>query len=146
MSFSNPEISNAIPCQIKKADNGSASVFIIDPSLMKFIDCNDTAIETLGYSREELLRIGMQDIDATFTREMIAAAYESVSNSEEKQATVPSRFRRKDGTTFGVEVYLKAFEQRGLTYIITSATRASVIEKAKEELQFHSVLFRHITD
>jgi PAS domain S-box-containing protein len=146
MSFSDPEIPVAILSQMKEADNYRASVFVVDPSTMKFIDCNDTAIETLGYSREELLRIGMQDIDATFTREMIAAAYESVRNSEEKQATVPSRYRKKDGTIFGVEVYFKAIEEGGKPYILASATTASVIEKAKEELQFHSVLFRHITD
>jgi PAS domain S-box-containing protein len=146
MSFSNHEMPNAVLKQLHKVDNSGASVFIVDPSLMNFIDCNQTAIESLGYSREELLQIGMQDIDATFTREMIAAAYESVRKSREKQATVPSRFRRKNGTTFGVEVYLKAFEAQGKPYIIASATEASVIEKAKEELQFHSVLFSHITD
>ncbi|WP_162945003.1 PAS domain S-box protein [Flavisolibacter nicotianae] len=131
---------------MQEADDFGAIVFILDSSLLKFIACNDTAIETLGYSRDELLQIGMQDIDAIFTREMIAAAYESVRNSEEKQATVPSRFRKKDGATFGVEVYFKAFEEGGKPYILASATRASVIEKAKEELQFHSVLFSHITD
>jgi PAS domain S-box-containing protein len=146
MSFSNPETPNAMLNQLRKADNYGASVFIVDPSMMKFIDCNDTAIETLGYTREELLLIGMQDIDATFTREMIAAAYESIRNSKEKQATVPTIFRRKDGTTFGVEAYLKAIEKEGKAYIFASATKASVIEKAKEELQFHSVLFNHITD
>ena len=146
MSFSNPEIPNAILSHLESADNGGASVFIVEPSTMKFIACNDTAVETLGFTREELLQIGMQDIDATFPREMIAAAYESVRGSEEKQATVPSRFRRKDGTTFSVEVYFKSFDENGKPYILASATRASVIEKAKEELQFHSVLFSHITD
>jgi PAS domain S-box-containing protein len=113
MSFSNPEIPNAILSHKQEADNYAASVFMIDPSLMKFIDCNDTAIESLGYTREELMQMGMQDIDTTFTHEMIAAAYESIRNSKEKQATVPTIFRRKDGTTFGVEVYVKAFEEDG---------------------------------
>ena len=59
---------------------------------------------------------------------------------------MPTMFRRKDGTTFGVELYLKAFEEQGKPYIVASATMTSVIEKAKEELQFNAVLFRHITD
>lgn len=146
MSFSNHGIPNAILSRMQEADNSGASAFIIDPSLTKFIGCNDTAIESLGYSREELLQIGIQDIDATFSGEMIAAAFESLRNSKEKQAIIPTIFRRKDGTTFGVEVYLKAFEEEGKAYIFTSATKASVIEKAKEELQFHSVLFNNITD
>src|SRR5205085_8146616 len=100
----------------------------------------------LGYTRDELLQIGLQEIDATFTAEMIAAAFESIANSKEKQATLPTIFRRKDGTTFSVEVYLKAYEENGKRYIISSATKASILEKAKEELQFHSVLFSHITD
>lgn len=145
MSFSNPEIPDTILNLIQEAENSASSVFIIDPSLIKFIGCNNTAIESLGYSGEELLQMGMQDIDATFTREMIAAAFESIRNSKEKQAIVPTIFRRKDGTTFGVEVYLKALEEEGKAYIFTSATKASVIEKAKEELHFHSVLFNNIT-
>jgi len=132
--------------QMKEVDNGEAALFIIDPYLKKFINCNDKALESLGYTRDELLQIGLQEIDATFTAEMIAAAFESIRNSKEKQATIPTIFRRKDGTTFDVEVYLKAIEEDGKPYIITSATKASVIEKAKEELQFHSVLFSHITD
>jgi len=62
MSFSNFEISNAILRDMQDVAITGSSIFIVDPSLMKFIDCNDTAIETLGYSREELLEIGMQDI------------------------------------------------------------------------------------
>jgi hypothetical protein len=77
--ISNPEILNPILSQMLEAVNSEASVFIVDPSLKKFIDCNDIAINTLGYSREQLLRMGMQDIDATFTHEMIAAAFESPS-------------------------------------------------------------------
>ncbi|MHA4844109.1 PAS domain-containing sensor histidine kinase [Flavitalea antarctica] len=132
--------------QIQKADHSGASVFVIDHLLMKFIYCNDMAVESLGYKREDLLQMGLQDIDAAYTLEMMAAAFESMRNSKEKQATIPTILRRKDGTTFNVEVYMKAFQEDGRLYIITSATNASVIEKAKEELQFHSVLFSHITD
>lgn len=127
-------------------ENPTASVFLVDPVLMKFVDCNPTAIQSLGYTKEELLEIGMQDVDATFPLEMIAAAYQSIRSSKERQATVPSRFKRKDGTTFDVEVYLRAVEEHEKPYIIVSAAKASVIEHAKAELQFHSVLFSHITD
>jgi PAS domain S-box-containing protein len=146
MSFSNHRIPVDFLSQMQKADDSGASVFVIDHLLMKFIDCNDTAVESLGYKREELLQMGLQDIDVAFTHEMMAAAFESIRNSKEKQATIPTIFRRKDGTTFNVEVYMKAVQEDGKLYIVTSATNASVIEKAKEELQFHSVLFNHITD
>lgn len=144
MSFSNQAAPGAILSQIH--ENSEASVFIVDPSSMRFVDCNQTAIQSLGYTREELLEKRMHDIDATFPLEMIAAAYKSVQSSKEKQATVPSKFRRKDGTTFDVHIYLKAFEDNGKPYIIASANKVSVIETAKAQLQFHSVLFSHITD
>src|SRR3954471_19162405 len=82
------------------------SVFIIDPTEMKLVDANQTALYSLGYTKEELLSRSPQDIDTTFSDETMKTAFESIINSKEQQATFPAVYRRKDGSTFEVEAYL----------------------------------------
>ena len=48
------------------------SICIIDPKEMKIVDANQTALQSLGYTKEELLSKTPQEIDATFSNEMIS--------------------------------------------------------------------------
>jgi PAS domain S-box-containing protein len=146
MPFSTVDSSRPLDIMKQVFDQSFASIYIIDQQRMKFIDANQSALQSIGYTKEELLQIGLQDIDAVFTQEIMATAFESIRKSEEKQATIPTIHKRKDKSTFEVEVYLKAVEEGGKNYILASATRSSVIKKAAQEMKFHSILLNHITD
>src|SRR5260370_25534433 len=43
-------------------DNSADMIVLIDRATMRFVDVNETACKLLGYSREELLRMGPQDV------------------------------------------------------------------------------------
>src|SRR5260221_6058231 len=43
-------------------DNSADMIVLIDRATMRFVDVNETACRLLGYSREELLRMGPQDV------------------------------------------------------------------------------------
>src|SRR5438094_1303039 len=43
-------------------DKSADMIVLIDRTTMRFLDVNDTACRLLGYSREELLRMGPQDV------------------------------------------------------------------------------------
>jgi PAS domain S-box-containing protein len=79
------------------------SIEVIDPETGRFLDVNATGCARLGYSREELLSLTVADID-------IEKDYRSlwpVVVEEVKRAgfgTIIGRHRRKDGSTFPVEV------------------------------------------
>lgn len=127
-------------------DYSPEQIYIIDPLTMKIADANETALQTLGYTKEELLQLAPQEIDASYTKEMMLAAFESIIKSKEKHATIPTIHRRKDKSTFEVEVYLRSFNENSRTYILASATDTSVLKKAQEKLRFHSALFNNISD
>ena len=76
----------------------------------------------------------------------MAAAFERIIKSKEQHATFPTTHRRKDKSTFEVEVYLRCFKENNNNYILVSATERSVLTKAQEELKFHSTLFNNIFD
>lgn len=67
-----------------------------------FLTVNQQACESLGYSRDELMRLTVADVDMNFDPEMLDALWQSLSDDESK--IIESMHRRKDGTMFMVEV------------------------------------------
>jgi len=86
-------------------DQSSDAIQVVDPDTLRFLDANEKACIDLGYSREELLSMTVLDIDPLYDK--------SVRQEVQQQlrqlgfAIVERVHRRKDGTTFPVEVNLR---------------------------------------
>ncbi len=68
----------------------------------QFIDVNEAACESLGYSREELLKLHIWDIDVEITSDSWLSAWESIKNDSSHIHEVAHR--SKGGRTFPVEI------------------------------------------
>ncbi len=77
------------------------SFFVIAPD-GRFVDVNSRACTSTGYSREELLSMSVPDIDIEYDQERIAALFGQMAGGASQ--TIEGRHRRKDGSTFPVEV------------------------------------------
>ena len=86
-------------------DQSNDAIEVIDPITFRFIDCNQSAYRSLGYSREEFLALTVFDIDPVADPSMLARLDEEMKESG--FATLESLHLRKDGTTFPVEVNVK---------------------------------------
>ncbi len=82
-------------------DHAADAVFWMDPDA-RFTYVNDAACRSLGLSREELLTLSVFDIDADFTREQWPVVWDSLTR--DGVFRLETRHRRKDGTTFPVEI------------------------------------------
>jgi len=100
----------------ESVDSAPIGIYRIDGD-GKVVGVNRAACESLGYTREELESLTVFDFDGTFTRETWLV------HRTETQAlgasTVTTTHRRKDGTTFPVEVYVKQFMFDGEPYTVT---------------------------
>lgn len=102
----------------------------------RILDVNQRMCMTLGYSREELLGMTVFDIDATATPEEAAAAAMEIEPGA--PGVGDRRLRRKDGSTFPVELRLSIVVSGdrqlmlGLARDITDRKRA---EQAQELAQ-----------
>jgi PAS domain S-box-containing protein len=86
--------------------DGSNDAFeVIDPGTLRFLDVNEKACRDLGYSREELLSLTVFDIDPGFDESVRTALNEKFRESG--YVIFESDHRRKDGSTYPVEVNLK---------------------------------------
>ncbi len=68
----------------------------------RFIDVNGATCRQLGYSKEELLQLSVLDIDPAVDRETYAARFQQLAGGS--SLIFETLHRRKDGTTFPVEI------------------------------------------
>ena len=83
-------------------DNTSDAVFLRDQQ-GKILDINKRACDSLGYSREELLSMTVADMELPIVAENPGPLVKR--SAEEYPRTFEGLHRRKDGTTFPVEVH-----------------------------------------
>ncbi|MHB8809921.1 MAG: hybrid sensor histidine kinase/response regulator, partial [Desulfobulbaceae bacterium] len=96
-----------------------------------FIYVNEYACQSLGYSREELLALTVFDIDPDFTRELWLSHWQILQNKG--TVSVQTSHRRKDGTSFPVEVTANFHVYEGRGYNFAYAKDISERRKAEEE-------------
>jgi len=113
-------------------DNSRDAIEVIDPATMRFLDVNQTACRELGYSREELLTMSATDIETEFTKsQVLEFKAQILQNGEGK---FESTHRRKDDTTYPVEVRAKMFEI-GRPYMLSIVRDITDRKLAEAELQ-----------
>jgi PAS domain S-box-containing protein len=89
----------------KLIDGSNDAIEVIDPITLNFLDMNDKACLDLGYRREEMLSMTMYDIDPLLDRSLHTRMNQKMRKSG--FAIMESQHRRKDGSTFPVEINIK---------------------------------------
>jgi diguanylate cyclase (GGDEF)-like protein/PAS domain S-box-containing protein len=117
--------------RFRAAMNVSAEmIWLIDPVRIAVVDVNDTACRKLGYSREELLGKGPEEI-IELSRDELAEMYGRLIATGEGDM-VDSWYRRKDGSRFPVEAFRRALPS-GAGHVIITVVRDVTERRAAEE-------------
>ena len=124
-------------------DESNDGIFMIDPKTGRYIDFNRSAHERLGYSREELS--GLRAIDIAEHIPNLKVWHQRVDLIREKGSLIfETVYRRKDGTTFPVEVSARMLEYGG-EIIMVAVTRDITERKLVEDaLRESEELFRKV--
>ena len=91
-------------------DHAMDAFFLLDDRLT-VVDVNRQACDSLGYSREELVGMHPRDFDVGLDEASIKRLRQRIAAGE--TLTFETRHRRKDGTSFPVEISAGQFEPGG---------------------------------
>ncbi|HVF01621.1 MAG TPA: PAS domain S-box protein, partial [Rubrobacteraceae bacterium] len=114
----------------------------------RFVDCNSLACRLLGYSREELLSLSVRDISCNVLIEEDRARQEKEGGTlwQRAMSAEPGTFmesleemnRRKDGTTFPVEVRLGSVDYGGRKMMLVSTRDITERKALEDELAYRA--------
>jgi formate hydrogenlyase transcriptional activator len=124
-------------------DQSNDAIEVVDPETLRFLDVNEKACTELGYSREELLSMGVFDIDPTVTEASAGKAIEALR----KLGFVVREglHRRKDGSTFPVEISAREVHLER-DYVVTIVHNLSERKRAEARLEASESRYRAVHD
>jgi PAS domain S-box-containing protein len=115
-------------------DEANDAIFLINPETSRYIDFNRTACQRLGYSREELLQLGVVDIAKHVTNMDVWS--ERFALVREKGSLIfESNYRRKDGTKFPAEVSARMLDYGGEEIVIANVRDITERKQAENALR-----------
>ncbi len=119
----------------------AADAIIIHDQHGNIIEVNDRACQDLGYSRDELINRQVEDIDLTHDPVQYVSLWNSVRHGE--TITLESVYRRKNGSTFPVEIRLGSFTFEDRPLFLALARDVTERRKADAALRESEERFRN---
>ncbi|MFC1462061.1 PAS domain S-box protein [Verrucomicrobiota bacterium] len=120
-------------------DRADSPVFWVDKQA-RIVQANDATCKALGYPRKELLSLTVHDIAPEYPEKSWASHWKKTR--KRRYATIETIHRRKNGTTFPVEIHVNYQEFEGKEYHcdfvhdITERKQAEgIVKNANEELK-----------
>ncbi|MGA3163137.1 MAG: PAS domain S-box protein [Verrucomicrobiota bacterium] len=110
----------------------------------RIISVNDAACRNLGYTREELCRMTILDIDLTFDQKQWETHRQELKIRGTR--TFEGTHRRKDGTTFPVEVTVYYLEKEGEEHSISFARDITERKQAEAALGESQALYTSLVE
>jgi PAS domain S-box-containing protein len=112
----------------------AGDAFFIHDYSGKILDVNLRACETLGYSRQELLKMEISDVDLEIQKEKHRHRFWEPLPSGE-YITFEGVHRRKDGTTFPVEIRLGRVDLGEKTHLLSLTRDITNRKQSEDELK-----------
>jgi two-component system cell cycle sensor histidine kinase/response regulator CckA len=115
---------------IEQSNDG---IEVVDPHTGRYLDVNKKAWERLGYSREEMLSLSLPDIEVSaMNQDSMPTMMEDIRRSGSK--IVVGRQRRKDGSTFPVEVNVQHIHLNR-DYVVAVVRDITERQQAEEQIR-----------
>ena len=115
-------------------DRSNDAIFVVDPSTGIFIFVNDTACKSLGYKRQELLKMRVVDIETTFPDNFSWQAH--VKELKEKGSLIfEGVHKRKRGAAFPIEANISYVMRNTREYLVTVVRDITERKRAEESLR-----------
>ncbi len=125
-------------------DHTNDAIEVLEPETGRFLDANEHAYQSLGYTREEFLNLTVYDVDPLASEPIGQQALEEFLHTGSQVRE--SLHRRKDGSTFPVEFNVN-YIHLDHDYVISVVRDITERKRAEEEiLQLNQELEQRVID
>jgi len=142
----NPGISNIGDIQKKyyaMVEQASEALFIHDDN-GKIVEVNKRACDELGYTREEILKLNVVDIEQDFNLEQARNEWKKIKPGV--YFTINGHQKRKDGTIFPVEIRFGTFKMDNKKYFLGFVRDIADRKRIEDEIIRKEKYFRSTLD
>jgi PAS domain S-box-containing protein len=127
-------------------DNAGDGIYVMECESGRILNANNRAVQMLGYSRDEFLKLCAADIEAAHLPAAIHAFHQQ---AKQEVVAVEGIHRRKDGSTFPVEIRLTSLAPAQphlvLALVRDITERKRVEEELKDANAFLDAIIENIT-
>lgn len=121
-------------------NQASSGIELIDPDTLRFVEVNPATCRMLGYTREEMLKMRLEDTQVDMDH---AALMASVQHTEAAGGSVfENRHRCKNGDILDVEVNAHVLEISGKRLIVALWRDITGQKQAQEEIRFKNTILQ----
>jgi PAS domain S-box-containing protein len=120
--------------RFKAMSDWANDIYFVADAQARFAYVNRRACEQLGYTEQELLRLSVPDIDAVFDLPRFHRLAEELARSG-RVPPFESVLRRKDGSTFPVELNVTLMEFSGRPYLFGVGRDITERKRVEETLR-----------
>ena len=125
-------------------EQASDAFFIHDFNNGKIVDANESAYKHLGYTRDELLELNVSDIEIHDSPEAIVESCNKVKKGD--PVIMEGIHRRKDGSTFPVEVSLSMLQDENPALLLAIARDTTEQKMAEQALRESEEKYKRLFD
>lgn len=119
----------------KLVDESSNEIYVFDPKTLYFTQVNKGARKNLGYTMEELLHMTPVNLKPEFTEQGFRDYIEPLVDGSKELVVFETLHRRKDGTTYPVEVRLQMPRSGNKVAFIAMVSDLSETKKSQAEMK-----------
>ena len=116
-------------------DRSLNEIYVFDEESLRFVYVNEAACRNLGYSLAELQQMTPLDIKPAFTRSAFEELLQPLRDGTREVLVLELVHRRKDGTTYPVEVHLQRFQGEGQSSFLAFVNDITDRKQAEAERQ-----------
>jgi|GEM_PF-375595 len=126
-------------------ENSWNEITIKNAKTLEYIYLNNSILKNLGYLPNELINAEVTKIDHKFTRESFREFLQPLFSGEKKSIFFETERKRKDGSTYPIEVNIQYFKDENPAIIVTIARDISERKKTEEALRESENRFKALT-